>query len=232
MSAPRVIFVHGAGGNASTFGPLASAWSWADLHVPDLPGRGKTPGEALLTVDALASWLGDVLGSFDTPSVVVGHSLGGAVALRAAMQHPARFRGLVMVSSGARLRVSEAILAAVDDARDRATAPFSLRFGFRDPSAEAAHRYDALAATTPAEATAADWRACDGFDVRDRLHEVAVASLVAWGRDDPLTPPRFQRWLVDHLERAEALELDGGHMTPWESVEALSDGVRRWVTAS
>ena len=136
--------------------------------------------------------------------------------------------GLVLVSSGARLRVSSAILEAVASATQ--DAPFPLGFAFHgDAHRASVEAYTTATATTPVAATAADWRACDGFDVRDRLAEVRVPSLVVYGRDDALTPPKHQERLVEGLPRADRIVLTStGHMLPWERPTRLAEAVGSW----
>ena len=128
-----------------------------------------------------------------------------------------------MVSSGARLRVSPGLI----EAARTATEPLPLDFAFADRSVAPA--YQSLSNQTPLATTAADWAACDGFDVRERLSSLGVPLALIWGSADALTPPKFQRWLAEQTG-AHALELDGmGHMLPWEAPEPVAEAVRQWA---
>jgi 2-succinyl-6-hydroxy-2,4-cyclohexadiene-1-carboxylate synthase len=71
--------------------------------APDLPGHGRTrAGAAGLGFDALARGLAGLAGTeFDRPCVIAGYSMGGRIALYAALRFPGRFAGLVIVSSTA-----------------------------------------------------------------------------------------------------------------------------------
>jgi pimeloyl-ACP methyl ester carboxylesterase len=130
-----------------------------------------------------------------------------------------------MVSSGARLRVSPQIL---ETAR-RATAPLRLDFAFADRSL--ADAYHQRADRTPLPAMVADWEACDGFDVRERLDGLSVPLGLLWGSADALTPTKFQHWLGERTG-AEAQMLDGhGHMLPWEAPREVARAVRAWVAS-
>lgn len=86
---PRtLLLLHGMGGSAGVwhgFVPLLSdEWSWI---APDLPGHGRSPHAASYTLDTLAAAVAPSVGDADEVTVL-GHSLGGAVALTLAANHP------------------------------------------------------------------------------------------------------------------------------------------------
>src|SRR2546423_13763176 len=74
----------------------------ATVVAPDLPGHGGStnPGGDY-SLGAHASWVRDLMIALDIPrATLVGHSLGGGVAMQAAYQFPERCERLVLVSSG------------------------------------------------------------------------------------------------------------------------------------
>lgn len=223
-----VVLLHGASGNAATWQPTLSAWDWAAVACPDLPGRGSHQAHPpRARVEALADWLAGWLvdAALERP-ILVGHSLGGAVALTLALEAPQQLGGLVLVSSAARLRVAPAILAAVATGK-----PLSLAFAFGPQTPQAVvQQYDALAALTPPDAAQADWHACDAFDLRHRLSEVACPTLVLHGDADALTLPKHQQSLAEAIPGAQRIALPHvGHMLPWEDAAGLSAAVRAFA---
>lgn len=226
MPRPPAVLIHGAGGCASTWAPTLSHWGPQDRAV-DLPGRGAAPGAPAATAAEAACSLDDLPGG----ALLVGHSFGGAVAIEAALAAPERWAGLVLVASGARLRVAPAILDAVAAATP--AAPFRLDFAFGpDVDLAVVAAYHSAAAATPPATTLADWRACDAFDQRSRLAELALPVLVVHGDADRLTPPRFQEWLGQAIPGATRAVVPGaGHMLPWEAPAALVGAVERWWAA-
>ncbi|MEO0600135.1 MAG: alpha/beta fold hydrolase [Myxococcota bacterium] len=218
MKAP-VVLVHGAGGNAASWAPVQARWP--DTVAVDLPGRADA-GPTVTTIAALAEGLAR---SLEAPSTVIGHSMGGAVAMQLALDHPERVARLVLVNTGARLRVSPAILGAVGAATPDVPFRVDLAFGSAtDPSVVDAN---ALAtASVPIATTLADWRACDGFDLRDRIGAITTPTRVLGGELDAVTPPRFQAWLAEALPNASLHLLpDVGHMLPWERPGGLAEAV-------
>lgn len=230
---PTVVLLHGASGNAETWRPLLELWAGFNLWCLDLPGRGGSSGPACASARDAADLVAELAHVLEWgPAILVGHSYGGAVALAVSLRDPRRFGGYVLVSSGARLRVAPPILEAVEEATD--DAPFSLEGAFGASASRATvDAYLEASRRTPAEAARSDWRACDGFDVREALSEVDAPVLVVWGSEDALTPPKHQRRLAEALPQASPAEVAGvGHMLPWEAPEALVDAVRRWIQAT
>jgi pimeloyl-ACP methyl ester carboxylesterase len=126
-----LVLVHGLGGTIENWRALAPPL--AERHrvlVPDLPGHGgSAPLSEALDLDALAE---AVLGIADAErirsAVWIGHSLGGVVALRAAVLCPDAVRGLVLAAAagiGSASRAAQATLTVLGVARPgRLIAPF------------------------------------------------------------------------------------------------------------
>lgn len=114
-SGPPLLLVHGFGGAAWNFSELVPLLPGRRLIVPDLPGHG---GSSPLPATSLAGFA-DVLGTLlDGPTDVVGHSMGGVVALRLAERHPALVRRLVLaaaagISSSTRLTEIAIVLTGI-----------------------------------------------------------------------------------------------------------------------
>jgi pimeloyl-ACP methyl ester carboxylesterase len=100
---PVLVLVHGLAGDAATWDallPRLGHWSYA--IAPDLPGHGLSDyagGDC--SIAGYAAWLRDLLRLLDAGSVtVVGHSLGGGVAMQLAYLFPDLIERLVLVSAG------------------------------------------------------------------------------------------------------------------------------------
>lgn len=98
---PTVVFVHGLGGARMQWMPTVRKLI-TDHHVVlvDLPGHGESPMPDAFSFAACAAALDQVLAKQQSDStVVVGHGLGGAIALMEAGAHPGRMRGLIMIDA-------------------------------------------------------------------------------------------------------------------------------------
>jgi pimeloyl-ACP methyl ester carboxylesterase len=99
---PVLLLVHGLGGSYENWmeviEPLARTHT---VIAPDLPGHGTSVGGGDYSVGALASSLRDLLFALGKDrATLIGHSLGGGVAMQFAYQFPEMVERLVLVSSG------------------------------------------------------------------------------------------------------------------------------------
>ena len=112
---PTVLFVHGAANDHGVFALQSRYFAWHGRNVlaVDLPGHGRSGGEALPSVEALADWLRDVLDAAGVAeAALVGHSLGSLVALECAARNPDRVRRLALLGPAVPMSVSDDLLAA------------------------------------------------------------------------------------------------------------------------
>jgi pimeloyl-ACP methyl ester carboxylesterase len=146
------------------------------------------------------------------------------VALGLALEAPGRVAGLLLVGTGARLRVTPEILAASADpgrAREVAEGLAAVTFGAAAPAALREEYTLGLLAQAPG-VLHADFTACDGFDVMARLPAIRAPARVVVGGEDRLTPPRYATFLREALP-GEGLDLvpGAGHMVAWEAPGAV-----------
>ena len=224
---PVLVLVHGAGGNRLQWPGALRRLDGVDVIAPDLPGHDRSPGPAHDRIDACADAIAALLDALAVErALVLGHSMGGAVALALALAAPQRVDGLVLVCTGARLAVSPDLLNAA--APDAARLLVEWSWGPNADSALQEKHLQALLAL-PDGTLHADLTACDHFDVRDRLHEIAAPALVVAGAHDRMTPPRYSAYLESHLPDAQAITPDSGHMLMLEQPTALSKAVSTWL---
>jgi pimeloyl-ACP methyl ester carboxylesterase len=102
-----LVLVHGSGGDHTTWKPqLEGLAAAARIVALDLPGHGASSGEGCDTIGAYAAVVCRFLNGLGSGAVVLGgHSLGGAIAQTLALDAPELLRGLVLVGTGARLKV-------------------------------------------------------------------------------------------------------------------------------
>ena len=208
---PPLVILHGFGANATSFARVL-----AHLHTrvgsilaPDAPAHGFSGARgAPLTVDLAYAGIAELLlRRLDEPAVLYGNSMGGAFALRFALEHPDRVRGLFLSSpAGAAL-----------DAQDFAT----LRGVFRVRSLGHARRLvDSLthkpAWFNPLVTPDLLWRfgrgplraVLESFQpvhmfTAEQLADLRAPTLVQWGRSERILPPAslefFRRALPPHV---------------------------------
>src|SRR5690348_1415128 len=102
-SGPAILLIHGIGDNSTTWNAVQDKLAQRfTVIAPDLLGHGRSDKpRADYSVAAYANGMRDLLSVLDIErATVVGHSLGGGVAMQFAYQYPERCERLVLVSSG------------------------------------------------------------------------------------------------------------------------------------
>jgi pimeloyl-ACP methyl ester carboxylesterase len=223
------VLIHGAGQNHLAWDEVLPKIGNVDLVIPSLPGRCHSEGTPLPNIGEAAAWLRSFLRRIGLRRVVVaGHSFGGAVALEYALTEPdghdPELAGLVLICTGARLRVHAEILARLEEAANAGLhADIASTFYRRDSDPAIVRREEAAASRTPPEVALVDWHAANAFDRMEDLGRVSVPTLVVGGEDDELTPPKYAKYLTEHIEGAElALLENAGHMLPFERHDTLA----------
>ncbi len=230
---PTLVAIHGADGDRT---------HWVRQHeglggemnfvAVDLPGHGGSDGSPHDSIEAYRDVVADLIETLGLgPVFLMGHSMGGAVCLLAALSRPELLRGIVLVGSGARLKVMPAILQGLRTNYEQAvrmSAP--LLFSPRAPR-ETVERFleERLAAGTP-EAAVADFTACNGFDVMGEIDRIALPVLVVSSDADRMTPVKYGRFLADKIPGARFTLIEGsGHLIPLEKGGELNRHVSRFV---
>ena len=102
---PTVVFLHGTGQDHSIWVLPTRYFARHDRNVlaVDLPGHGRSGGEPLKTIEAMADWAVRLLDAAGlSKAAIVGHSMGSLVAIAVAARHPERVRSLWMTPGRAR----------------------------------------------------------------------------------------------------------------------------------
>ena len=233
-SGPTLVLVHGAGGRADLWQPqLDGLADVARMVALDLPGHGPLRGRGGVSVPAYAEWLAGFLATLDAgPVVLVGHSMGGAIAQALALARPDHLAGLILVGTGARLRVLPRIVELLREGSGeglRVIRDLSFAEGAPPDIVEAVER--TLREGTPL-VTLGDYLACDQFDVRDRLSGIRTPTLVVTGAEDRLVPLKYGRFLADAISGARFVEIAAaGHFPHLEQPAAVNAAIREFLAA-
>lgn len=226
-----VYLLHGAALTHSLWKPQLEALRGKYLAIaPDLPGHGNSdplPGAASIKGYAeVVAGMMEALGTEE--AVVVGHSMGGAVALQLTLDHPKRVRSLVLANTGAKLGVSPLLLEML-----RENFRGALEVGWKSMlGRKGRKRGEELEGlrlemeSTKPEVGAADFEACNAFDCRSRLSEIKKPTLIVGGNDDVLTPPWYHEYLHRHIEGSSLVMLrEVGHLSMVEDPASFNSAL-------
>ena len=210
-----VVFLHGAGGSSTLFGNQFQAFrELANCYFLDLPGHGGSlhPIEEP-SIEMYAEEAVHFIDYLPAPAVLIGHSMGGAVALSVALSNPDLIQYLILAGTGCRLAVSDKILTGLE-ADYESTVEKILRYCFSrsvDPELFARAR-DEVRKVDP-DIVRADFRACNVFDCCSRLSEIKIPTLIICGDNDVMTPLALSQQLQTSISGARLHVIPGGsHM--------------------
>lgn len=228
---PTVLMLHGSGGRAEYYlSQLRGLPDTMNRAAIDLPGCGKTPGPASDEVADYARWLGDFLAAGPVKPILMGHSLGGAVAQQLALTRPELLQGLILLGTGCRLRVFPAILEGIVE-NYQPTVEMIVRYCYAEGASKRtlAQGVEMINATDPM-VLLSHFTACDNFNVCERLAEIKLPTLVLVGDQDNLTPVKYSRFLAEHIAGAELKVIEGGgHMVNIEQADKVNQAIADFV---
>lgn len=226
---PALICVHGSADNHHAYDRLLDALPGRARVAVNLPGRAGTDGPALRSVAEMEAFLtrfieAEVEGDY----MVAGHSLGGAVAIEHALASPSKsLQGLVLLATGARLRVHPMILQLFEQAEASGSLPAAPPGLYeRGVDLELVEEAAESRLLTPVETGGADWRAADSFERMQGLDGIRVPALIMAGSDDALTPPKYAEYLAAHIPENDLRVIQrAGHMLVMERAAEVSEAI-------
>ena len=243
----HVALLHGLGGSRTAWEPQLAAFAEAGYCVAawDMPGYGASAPIEPLSFELLADAVGRWLDAFGAESAhIVGLSLGGMIAQHAALRLQGRVRSLALLDTSPAFGLDGTTTAnAWLDQRLRplaagetpaTIAPAVLKAIMADTVSRSVLE-EAIAAMEriPSSGLAAAARCLVTHDVRLRLHEVAVPTLVIVGEHDRETPLTYASYLADHIARARLAIVPGaGHISNLEQPARVNELLLEFLAES
>ena len=223
--ANTIVLVHGLGGSAENWTLVLRGLSRGRrVLAVDLAGFGRTPQPAEgMRFSVLARYLARTLEALGVEhAAVAGNSLGGAVAIRYAAEHPEKVEHLFLLDSAGLLEGVPPVL----EPEDRAAAQelWDATVGGKLPG----FVLDDLLRETRNPSRMAYLHSDEPTDVRDDLPRIAAPTTIVWGENDRLIPPSHGAALRDAIASAELITLpDVGHVpqsqAPRRVVEIITE---------
>ena len=227
-----VLFIHGAGGGQYTWS-CQKRFFEKDFNpiIIELPGHGESGGEGEDEIGKYAEHVYDFFKALNLPKVfLVGHSMGGAIAQTMALTHPEVIKGIVLVGTGARLKVFPMILNGIKENFEE-TAKKINQFAYspKAPPDLLEKGVSGMLFCRP-EILHGDFLACGRFDIIKEVERINLPALILCGDEDQLTPVKYSQFLQSRIKGSK-LEIipNAGHMVMMESPEAFNKKIREFI---
>lgn len=222
---PTVVFVHGAGGTSENWTYQLAGIRGYNLIAPDLPGHGRSEGLALDSIKGYRDFVWQFAQALELGSFfIAGHSMGGAITLELGIEHPKALKGLIIIGSGARLRVSPSFLEEISHGKH----PIELvKYSYaREVSQDILAKATQTMKNVPIEVYHADFKACNEFNAMDRVPNILNPVLVICGQDDQMTPLKYSESLCKVLPNSTLAPVtEAGHMAMLEQPDQVNAAI-------
>lgn len=242
---PTVVFLHGAQNDHSVWALQSRylAHHGYGVLAPDLPGHGRSKGQAKRSVEAMADWLLAVLDAAGVrQAALIGHSMGSLIALEASHRAPQRVRSLALLGTTYPMKVSDALLgAALDDEQSAidmvniwSHSSIAQKPSFPGPGFYAmggARRLkQRIAQRGPERLFHTDFSACNAYaNGETAARAVDCPTLFLFGRRDMMTPPKSTVLLTTAIAHGSVVHVDSGHELMAEQPDAVLDALRAFL---
>ena len=227
----NIIFIHGSGA-------CGDIWRYQteyfpDSHAVNLPGHPH--GQILKSIGECVDWLRKYIKGRGCKDVVLaGHSFGGAIALMYALKYPQELKGIIIIGSGARLRVHPTFLIPCEEAiKGNPQKWYELveqmyRSTPEDYKREVLEKQKAIGPAVMLN----DFLCCDKFDIMDRVHEIKLPALIICGELDAMTPVKYANYLGAKIANSRVLIVPkAGHLVFAEQPEVVNKAIEDFLEA-
>ena len=236
-----VILLHGVTDSWRSFDPVLPLFS-GSIHAFAVTQRGHGDSSHPQSGYLFSDFAGDLAAFMDVTdlenAVIVGHSMGSAVAQRFAIDHPDRVKGLVLVGSFASMRGNPVVQDFWDSTVSRITDPV-------DPAIVRAFQESTIYTSVPPtfyemvvqeslKVPARVWlEAFAGFPVQDlsgELGKIKAPTLIVWGDQDAFCPRSDQDTLSSTISGSRLAVYSGtGHAVHWEEPQRFVSDLEAFI---
>lgn len=227
-----IVFIHGAGGSHQVWlQQLRTLGRRRRAIAIDLPGHGRSNGSGADRIEVYRDVVTELIMALGLHrSVMVGHSMGGAIIQSMALVYPEPLAAIVLVGTGAKLRVLPQFFAGLQNDPRRTVEQITKSARAPGAPAEALKQDAEAMLRIPASVIAGDLRACDAFDLMEQVKAISLPALVICGTDDLMTPFKYAEYLHHQIKGSQLVPIPAaGHMVMLEQPDEVSRGIESFL---
>lgn len=225
MKKYKLMFIHGAGGTKSKWRSLKEYYEPSVYEAIDLPGHGDNEYNLITSIQDHAAYIDE---SILEDTIVIGHSMGGLIALELAARNKL-VKGVVLVSSYFELPVHPKILAKLANG-EFPNSLFYASYG-SEVNEQLLEEERKEMDKVPIEVTYADFKACNQYsEGAERLSSIKAPICVILGIEDKLLPSNPAQSLKNLKADLKVIEIEGvGHYLMLEKPEKFNKALTEFT---
>ena len=226
----KLVFLHGAGSSSLAY--YYQLRHFRNSKAIDLPGHSA--GKVCHSIEGYLEWVRGFITARRYKDVVLcGHSMGGAITLMYALKYPEELKGIILLGTGARLRVHPRYLDRCrEPGPDNTTWHSDFMNYFKGVAPDMQPVLSQRATELGPDVELNDLMACDQFDVMGQLEQIKVPAQVLCGSDDEMTPVKYADYLTEHIESArETIIPDGTHFFQMEKFKQVNEEIEQFMAS-
>jgi pimeloyl-ACP methyl ester carboxylesterase len=156
--------------------------------------------------------------------------MGGAIVQTLALTHPELIHKIVLVGTGAKLKVFPMILKGFKDHFEEAVQKITQSYFSRKASPDLIAKGKSNLMRCRPDVLYNDFLACDRFDLTREVEKINLPTLILCGDEDEMTPLKYSQFLHDRIKDSKIEILpNAGHMVMMESPQAFNEKIQELI---
>lgn len=225
----KLLFIPGSGGGREEWRYQTENF----LNAEAVPLPGRSGDEPCDSIDEYMEWLRDYIHHKEYRDVVLaGHSMGSAIAQLYGLKYPEEIKALILVGSGARLKVLPAMLIMLEKMIVDEVAWRRFVEGIYQRVASEMRQFMVEARfQIGAAVTLNDLRCCDVFDIMYKVDDIKLPTLLICGSEDEMTPVKYTNFLADKIKGAKSVIIPGAtHFVYMEKYAEVNQAIQEYLS--
>jgi len=226
----KLVFIHGAGSSSLAF--YYQLQHFRNSKALDLPGHPT--GRPCPTIEQYLEWVRGFTAARRYKNMVIcGHSMGGAISMLYALRYPEEVRGIILMGTGARLRVNPEYLQLGQDSVDDNSRWLENQMAYYPGVAkDLVHSLKRRSVEIGPSVELNDLMACDQFDVMNEIKNINLPTLVICGDQDTMTPVKYADYLSENIPEAKKVIVPGAsHFVQLQKYKQVNASIEKFVAS-
>lgn len=228
----KLLFIHGAGGDHRVWVfQIEQMRNDYVCYALDLPGHGFSGGTGFNNIEGYAEFIEKFMIALSLKnSVLVGHSMGGAIIQSLALRHKIPILGIVLIGTGAKLKVSPLFLEKFKIMNEE-SADLFCKYAFSEGCPkDLLEKAKEMLLNTSSDVFYNDFIACNNFDLINSIQYIDIPTLIIGSDKDQMTPLRYSEFLAEKIGKSKLIKIEGsGHMMMLEQAYKVNEGIKSWL---